>query len=275
MTTLETIRRLAAARAVKECGVCAFDVEKRPLLSCRAMSRLPQEARSVVVVLFPYAFEENGERNISRYACVPDYHEAAGAVLAALCDDCRAMFPEEKFEAFMDNSPLPEVACAVAAGLGVRGDHGLLINETYGSYVFIGCIVTTAQLPCEEMSGECLHCGACARACGGGCLSVGGRESCLSAITQKKGELTTEECAAIRRNGLLWGCDTCQEVCPMNRGKRIDPHPCFTWYDPLLTTASLSDLTGKAYSWRGKAVLMRNLSIFEDEGMNEDGDTAL
>ena len=61
----------------------------------------------------------------------------------------------------------------------------------------------------------------------------------------------------------------------MNRGKRIDPHPCFTWYDPLLTTASLSDLTGKAYGWRGKAVLMRNLSIFEDEGMNEDGDTAL
>ena len=217
----------------------------------------------MIVVLFPYAVASDAPRNLSRYACVPDYHTVAGNVLSAFAAALRERFPDDRFEPFMDNSPLPEVACAVAAGLGVRGDHGLLISDRYGSYVFIGCIVTTMACSQEEQYRECLHCGACAEACAGGCLPSHERGTCVSALTQKKGELTNEQIAAVRNGGLLWGCDACQEVCPMNVGKVIAPHPCFSWYEPWLSESSLDDLTDKAYGWRGKAVLQRNLDLIK------------
>ncbi len=259
---MNMISELAAAHSLEAVGVCAFDPVKRPLLPCRAAARLPEGARSVIVVLFPYAFASDAPRNISRYACVPDYHHAAGTVLGSFAASLGQAFTEERFEPFIDNSPLPEVACAVAAGLGVRGDNGLLISDRYGSYVFIGCIVTTMALSFDEQARECLHCGACAAACVGACLPDARRDTCVSALTQKKGELTAEELARIRKGGLLWGCDACQEVCPLNRGKEIKPHPCFAWYEPWLSERSLEDLTDKAYGWRGKAVLKRNLTLF-------------
>ncbi len=261
MNAMDTIRTLAAACSLEAVGVCAFDTDKRPLLPCRAAARLPERARSVIVVLFPYAVDSDAPRNLSRYACVPDYHTAAGEVLRAFASSLSDAFDGERFEPFIDNSPLPEVACAVAAGLGVRGDNSLLISDRFGSYVFIGCVVTTLALPCEEQARECLHCGACVAACAGECLPDARRDTCVSALTQKKGELTREEQRLIRKGGLLWGCDACQECCPLNRDKETAPHPCFAWYDPWLCEASLEDLDGKAYGWRGKAVLHRNLTL--------------
>ena len=263
MSNLENIRAIAERFLLSAIGVCTYDIVKRPLLPCRAAARLPEGATSVIVVLFPYAVSSDAPRNLSRYACVPDYHMAAGKVLSDFSMALRARFSDERFEPFMDNSPLPEVACAVAAGLGVRGDHGLLISDRYGSYVFIGCIVTTMVLPLDEQYRECVHCGACTAACAGGCLPSAGRDTCVSALTQKKGELTNEQISAVLKSGLLWGCDTCQEICPMNVGKEIAPHPCFSWYEPWMSEASLDDLTDKAYGWRGKAVLQRNLELFK------------
>ena len=261
MSDFSRIQALAAAYGIDQIGVCAFDPDRRPLLRCRAVSRIPEKACTVLVCLFPYRMESDAPRNISRYACVPDYHEAAGAVLCALAQELKTLFPAETFEPFMDNSPLREVACAVAAGLGVRGDNSLLISDVYGSYVFIGCIVTTMALPVQEQERTCLHCGACAKACPGGCLPSAVRDTCVSALTQKKGVLTEDEAARIRNSGSLWGCDVCQDVCPMNRGKRVDAHPCFTWYEPMLTEDALQDLQGKAYAWRGEAVLRRNMAL--------------
>ncbi len=261
MDTLTVVRQLAAAHGIEACGVCAYDTEKRPLLPCRAASRLPENAKSVIVALFPYRVDDDSPRNISRYACVPDYHHAAGAVLDRFCRSLSAVFDGEAFEPFIDNSPLREVACAVAAGLGVKGDNGLLISDGFGSFVFIGCVVTTLSLPTSEEWRECLRCGACAAACPGDCLPTASRDTCVSALTQKKGELTEGDISRIRRSGSLWGCDVCQDACPMNRAKRVSPHPCFTWYDPWLSLQSLDDLTGKAYGWRGKAVPLRNLGI--------------
>ena len=261
MSAAQTVLEIAARFQLDAVGMCAFDVEKRPLLACRAKARLPQEARTVIVTLFPYAVASDAPRNISRYACVPDYHHAAGEVLSAFAAAVSQTFEGERFEPFMDNSPLPEVACAVAAGLGVRGDNGLLISDRFGSYVFIGCVVTTLALPTKDEQRECLHCGACAAACIGECLPSACRDTCVSALTQKKGDLTEQEKQRIRKGGLLWGCDTCQEVCPLNVDKILAPHPCFTPYDPWLCEASLGDLQHKAYGWRGEAVLRRNLTL--------------
>lgn len=259
----ERVRAVAAAHGLQACGVCAFDTAARPLLPCRAASRLPAGAETVIVVLFPYAVDSDLPRNLSRYACVPDYHRAAGAVLTQFSAALADAFTGERFEPFIDNSPLPEVACAVAAGLGVRGDNGLLIHERYGSYVFIGCVVTTLSLPAEEHSGTCLHCGACAAACPGACLPEAGRATCVSALSQQKKPLSPEEERLVLQSGLVWGCDRCQEVCPMNRRRTAEPHPCFAWYAPWVTADTIEPLEGKAYAWRGRAVIERNIRLWE------------
>ncbi len=258
----EVIARILRQAGIDAYGFCAFCPEY--LLSCRAASRLPKEAKSVIVVLFPYAFCDSRPRNISRYAAVPDYHEAAGNVLKSVSAQISETFGAP-CEPFMDNSPLPEVSCAVAAGLGVRGDNGLLIHPKYGSYVFIGCMVTPLPLsPAVVGRTECLHCGACARVCPGKCLPGSDRTSCLSAITQKKGALSPGEQALLYKGGSAWGCDRCQEVCPMNTGVTACPHPCFSGYEPWLSEQSLSDLRHKAYGWRGAETVRRNLHLLKE-----------
>lgn len=254
-------------------GFCPFAAIADRLLPCRALSRLPKQAATVIVCLFPYRFPDEGDtsRNLSRYACVPDYHTAAGNVLQKAAACLAENYAPHAFVPFIDNSPIPEVYTAALAGLGVVGDNGLLIHPVYGSYVFIGAIVTDwdLSLPPPDSPRSCLHCGRCAAACPGGCiLSHKERQkACLSAISQKKGDLSPAEERLLQNSPLLWGCDTCQEVCPLNGDIHIEPHPCFDGYDPLLTPALLDklELTGrlreKAYGWRGTAVLRRNLRL--------------
>ncbi len=256
-------------------GVCDFAAVSERLLPCRAAARLPAGARRVLALLFPYRFpDDDPGRNLSRYACVEDYHQAGGRVLRALAEDLAILWPGRAFEPFLDNSPLPEVYAAALCGLGVVGDNGLLIHPRYGSYVFIGAIVTDAPLPPTGGAvAACPHCGACAAACPGGCLPGGERDSCLSALSQKKGALTPEEEETLRRGGLVWGCDACQEACPLNRAAVIAPHPCFTWYRPRMTEEDAEDLTGKAYGWRGKAVPLRNLRLLHIDRNREGADS--
>ena len=282
-----TVHRIFAESGLPLHGFCPFSAIEDRLLPCRGRDRLwevfPPEAptKTVIAALFPYRFPdekipsglpgENGRENLSRYARVPDYHLAAGAVLKQAAGRLAETFPGERFLPFIDSSPIPEVRTAALAGLGVVGEHGLLIHPEYGSWVFIGTITTSLALggPVSDPPPHCPRCGRCAAVCPGDCLGSpsAGRETCLSAITQKKGELTPGEADRIRRSGMAWGCDFCQEACPLNRNVRIAPHPCFGGrYERMLTEESLQDLQGKAYGWRGKKVLLRNLSLIDGKG---------
>ena len=251
-------------------GVCPFEAVAAHLIDCRAKRRLPAGARTVLIAAFPYLLPEAAYagRNLSRYAAVTDYHAVALARLEAACAKLRALYPAAAFAAFADNSPIPEVGAACAAGLGVRGDHGLLITERYGSYVFLGEIVTDLPLlPGEAQPVRgCLHCGRCAAACPAQSITPAGvdRARCLSAVTQRKGALTPEEQALLRACGCAWGCDVCQEVCPMNRAAEVAPLPEFL-EAPCAAAAPGCDLTGRAFAWRGRAVIERNLAILRAE----------
>lgn len=260
-----------AARGVTRWGVCDFAPLADRLLPCRALSRLPTRPRSVILALFPYRFADDSPRNLSRYAAVADYHRATLPLMEEAAAALKQAAPAHHFAVFCDNSPIPEVYAASLAGLGAVGDNGLLLDPVFGSYVFISEIVTTAPLPpTGDTVTFCSHCGACAAACPGGCIG-GDRAGCLSSLTQRKGELTPEEEQLIRQGGLCWGCDRCQEVCPVNRRAEIDPHPCFGEYRPWLTKEGLSDpaLKEKPYGWRGAAPLRRNWELLYGEG---DGD---
>ena len=139
---LETLMR---GMAFDEWGVCRFH-DALPLLPVRSKARIPQGARSVIVVLFGYYIGDFPNRNISYYAIVDDYHTIVRAVLETAADKLRALYADEQFVPFVDASPVAEVRAAYLAGLGDIGMNGQLLNRTYASRCFIGEIVTTAEL---------------------------------------------------------------------------------------------------------------------------------
>lgn len=256
-------------------GICSFE-QILPCLECRAKQRIPQDAASVLVCLFPYYTGEHKERNISRYAMVTDYHMIAGEYLKRFCEALREVFPQNQFEPFTDNSPIREVSAAFHAGLGRRGKNGLILHPKYGSYVFIGEVVTDLVLqPDQPLNpGECIGCGKCQNVCPQGALQSDGSvclERCRSHITQKKGELTDWEIGQIQDGRLIWGCDICNDVCPMNQeAKVLTPVPEFLESAVAVLDAQIAErlLKTRAYNYRGKKTILRNIQLLE--GANED-----
>lgn len=247
-------------------GVCKYS-DVLPLIECRAQRRLPDNPKSVIVMLFPYYAGEYPERNVCRYAMLEDYHGVCAVYLKAFAEILRRAHPAHAFVPFVDVSPIREVEAARLAGLGVRGRNGLLINGRYGSRVFIGELVTTLDMPASSpLAGGCLECGQCEAACPGGAIQGGkplDERRCLSRISQKKGALTEGERALLKAGGLVWGCDVCADICPHNAKPRITPIDAFkTDIMPTLTRENLEEaLKTKPYNWRGRDVLLRNLEI--------------
>lgn len=251
-------------------GAAPFDKIEGSLIQCGGIKRLPKAAKTVIAALFPY-YCKNGGGQISRYAAAKDYHIVATNMLNAAADLLKEHFEGKEFVAFCDASPVPEVMTAGIAGLGVVGQNGLLITKKYGSYVFIGEIVTDLPVEMGEIKQEkCMLCGLCEKNCPAGAISDSGvdRERCISHITQKKGELTPEEQAMLRKAGTIWGCDICQNVCPMNRNAKETYIEDFK--ENLINSFSPDEIEksgfkkqyeDRAFLWKGKNVLRRNAGI--------------
>lgn len=286
----------AVSAIIDECGFplygfVSFSSLAPHLRECAAACRLPVGASTVIIAAFPYFSGNPAGGNLSKYAMPEDYHLLVGARLGVAAKRLSARFPGCRFEGFTDNSPIPEVSTACRAGLGVRGSNGLLLTQPYGSFVFLGELVTDLSLPAESVPGweaaSCERCGACIAACPGGALpdtplpeGAGpalNRTRCVSAVTQKKGALSDKEAALLRAGGSVWGCDRCQDVCPHNRRLPFSPLPEFrNNLLPRLTAAALSDPEfeekneRRAFLWRGKSVLQRNLALVEESGCTKE-----
>ena len=233
------------------------------------MAREDFVPRSVIVYLLPYYTGETV--NLSRYAASLDYHIALRECADGLIGALTAARPGARAKGYGDHSPIDEVGAALVSGLGFVGDNGLIINERYGSYVFIGDVVT--DIPAEELGatkaqevGHCMHCGACRRACPTGILSGEGCD-CLSAITQRKGELSEYEMDLMRRYNTAWGCDVCQSSCPYNREPKITPIAFFHKERITELTREVLDKMDKAtfqkraFAWRGRKTVERNIDV--------------
>lgn len=252
---------------VSALDIKADDIRRADLISRRGVD--PEKIKTAIVFLIPYfASDERG--NISLYARPRDYHAYADGLFSRIVPKLKERYGGE-FLAFADKSPIEETNAALRAGLCVRGDSYVVINEKYGSFVFIGEVLTTHAAADLDMDGaprdigECLHCGACRRAC----PMKNGRE-CLSAVTQKKGELSEDEKNYILENGYAWGCDICQISCPMNKNITETPIEYFKKERmAFLTSKQIEDMNDdefltRAFSWRGKKTLVRNLKLFEE-----------
>ena len=244
-------------------GVVSFPLSEK-LISCRAQSRLPKESKSILIFSFPY-LSPLLKGNISKYAMVADYHTVLMLSLKNYCDLLSERTGGE-FVPFVDNSPIPEVYSAAKAGLRFLGVNGLIIDPDYGSYVFLGAVVT--NLLFASTGGEikrCIGCGRCQAACPGQAISNSNFEKnkCFSEITQKKKPPTLEQAEIMKKHQLLWGCDICQDVCPMNKNKKYTENPLFL--EDIVTELTEQIIkTGckdRAFGFRGAAVLYRNLDI--------------
>jgi len=257
------MKKILNDSGIFEFGVVPFDILKEHLHSFASKDRLPQNAQSVAVMLFPYLTKPS-KRNISLYAVVPDYHKIIGDKLNLVCEALKAEYKEYSFVHFCDNSPVMEVKSAALAGLGVIGKNNLLINKTFGSYVFIAEIVT--DMPLEYSVHEikyCNGCNKCVKACPSKALcGEFKKDLCLSYITQKKEPLSKDEEALIKKTGIIWGCDICSESCPMNaRAKMTNIKEFLDGAQPIITNENYNKIKDRAYAWRGEKVIKRNINI--------------
>lgn len=232
-----------------------------------------EKPETAIVFLIPY-FTGAEEGNISLYARSLDYHLFCAELFPRICEKLSSVFGG-RFIGFADKSPIDEIDAAARGGLGVIGDNHMLINEKYGSFVFIGEVITDVApeaLSCDADGAfepkSCPHCGECGKVC-----PKAAHGECLSAVTQKKGELSAEEISYIGEYGSAWGCDICQTVCPLVKkavsSGNVTPIGFF-YRDRIndissgtLSRMSDEDFKKRAFSWRGRGTVLRNLEILK------------
>lgn len=216
---------------------------ERPALATDP-ERLAPGARSVVVVAAPYAGAaraawddghgtlpepisralEGAPREpvglVARYALGGDYHPALRSRLQALADDLAQEGIGIATRPFVDDRPLAERALAARAGIGWIGKNtNVLTHHRAGSWVFLGAILTDAELPADEpLRTTCGGCTRCLTGCPTGALiapqTIDARR-CISYLTiEHPGPLDAWEADAL--GTWIYGCDVCQEVCPVN-----------------------------------------------------------
>ena len=253
------------------CPFTAANVEER-LLGTSLFT-----PKSAIVCLFPYYVEHKDPSNLSRYTWATDYHLVINEYLKKLIEKLQIMNTDAQFSIHCDTSPLADRYMAYLAGLGFYGKNNCFISPKWGSYVVIGTILTTLELePDTPLTQSCMECNRCITACLGQCLGHDEFkfDTCKSYLTQKKGELTSEEEHIIAKTPLVFGCDVCQEVCPHNKDISTTPIPEFQSVEPYIDIDELDSLTNKefkakyghrAFSWRGKKILMRNQEIIESK----------
>ncbi len=189
--------------------------------------RLWPEARSIIMVGLSYApdsdpletLDQRSVGTISVYARNRDYHDVIKGRLKTLASKVVSRLGGG-VKVFVDTAPVMEKPLAQAAGLGWQGKHTNLVSRQYGSWLFLGALFTTLDMPADRPEAD--HCGTCTR-----CLDVCPTDAfpapyqldarrCISYLTiEHKGQIPTEFRKAMGNR--IYGCDDCLAVCPWNK----------------------------------------------------------
>lgn len=264
---MESIRACFEARGLSVASVPFSHVANKPI----------DGANTVLITALPYYFPQKEGYNLARFAALPDYHVYFGGILKEICNQLQSLYPDGFFLPYTDNSPIDEQKAALESGLAIRGKNHLCITKQ-GSFVFLGEVITDLDVSLRETPPKnlCENCNLCRKACPNGALTEEGfaYEKCLAYITQKKGELSEEERSALQKHRIAWGCDQCGEACPHNRG--LPTAAIALPPNEVSDRIRKEDLEGlsdrqfrekyaqRAFAWRGKATMLRNLTILEE-----------
>lgn len=249
---------------------------EEPIIENRINPRETMEnVKSIIVCAFPYYAGNFDECNLSKYCCGEDYHIVVKNFLQKICDYLSDSISDFEYKYFTDNGPLVDRYLAYLSGIGYFGINNNIITDEYGSYVFIGYIMTNYEFKIDTpIDKTCIKCGKCVKYCPGNAL-LGNYEMnpkrCLSYITQKKGELEEEEINVLKENRKVFGCDICQDVCPHN--KNIPLTNINKFKDNIITKLDKEEIDeisnkefkrrygNRAFSWRGKSIIKRNIDL--------------
>lgn len=250
------------------------------------------EVKSVIMMGMNYGpaddplalLEERDRASISVYARNKDYHDIVKKALKRVARAMVARWPSE-VKVFVDTAPVLEKPLAGAAGLGWQGKHTNLVSRGYGSWLFLGAIYTTLDLPADVAEPD--HCGRCRN-----CLDI-----CPTNAFVAPYKLDARRCISyltIEYNGLIplefreamgnriYGCDDCLAVCPWNKFASVTSEAGY-WARPELTAPYLADLarlddtefrqvfSGSPIKRIGRGRFIRNLLI----AMGNSGDKGL
>lgn len=239
------------------------------------------ESIIAIAVAYPSRMKErvknqrgNRRGSFCRASWGNDYHHVLREKLDLLNTYIASRVPGFRSKSMVDTGELVDKAVAERAGIGWSGKHTLIITPEFGSYVYLGEMITnipfTADTPIEDGCGDCTL---CIDLCPTGALVGPGRlnaEECLAYQTQTKGFMPDRH--RKKMGNQLYGYDNCQVVCPKNRGidshfhPELEPDPELVKPEliPLLSMSNreFKNSFGKmAGSWRGKKPIQRNAII--------------
>ncbi|MEI4529393.1 tRNA epoxyqueuosine(34) reductase QueG [Priestia megaterium] len=262
------------------------DIEKRvdPTL-------VVPKARSIISIALAYpsklkdapkSTKEDRRGIFCRASWGQDYHTVLRDRLQKLETFIKEKVPAAILQSMVDTGELSDRAVAERAGIGWSGKNCAIITPEFGSYVYLGEMITDIPFPSDRpIEDGCGTCNKCVDACPTGALVTGGQlnsQRCIAFLTQTKGFLAEEFRSKLGNR--LYGCDTCQTVCPENKGKDFHFHPEME-PDPELAKPKLKPLLTMSNrefkekfghvsgSWRGKKPIQRNaiiaLAHFKDQ----------
>jgi epoxyqueuosine reductase len=267
------------------------DIEKRT-----EPSLIFNEPKSIIAIALAYPSRmkdapqsKRGERRgiFCKASWGTDYHVVLRDRLAKLEEYIQSRVPDAQCESMVDTGELVDRAVAERAGIGWSGKNCSIITPEFGSYVYLGEMITNLPFePDEPMENGCGTCNKCVDVCPTGALVQGGQldaQRCIAFLTQTKGFLADEYRTKIGNR--IYGCDTCQTVCPENKGKDFhfheemepDPEIAKPLLKPLLSISNRDFKEKYGYisgSWRGKKPIQRNailaLAHYKDDTAVED-----
>lgn len=190
----------------------------------RAVAALLPGVRSLLAVGLSYHVDASpapGSLRVARYGWGRDYHRVIDQRLRQLGRWLEARVPGLGWRACVDSAPLMDKAWAEEAGLGWIGKHGNLIHRQRGSWLLLGHLLTTLELPADAPAPAlCGSCSRCLPACPTGAIVepfVVDSRRCIAYHTIENREPELPAPIAAQLQGWVAGCDLCQEACPWNQ----------------------------------------------------------
>ncbi len=239
-------------------------------------------ARSIIAIAVGYPNKlkgapksVRGDRRgmFARASWGQDYHTIMRNRLDKLSLFLKEKVPDVEIKSMVDTGVLSDRSVAERAGLGFVGKNGFIINEELGTWSYLGeMLVSIPFKPDDSVIDSCGDCNICVDRCPTGALVGNGQlnsQKCISFLTQTKGYLKDEYRYKIGNR--LYGCDTCQQVCPRNRGINtehddiiLEPEVLKPRLVPLLKMSNkeFKNTYGHlAGAWRGKKPIQRNAIV--------------
>lgn len=234
------------------------------------------ECRSIIAVGIPYGwgykkpcFSYKGLLSVSSYG--EDYHKKVNFILNKLAEEIM-QYVDFKYIACVDTTFLIDKEICKSAGIGNYGKNSLLINESKGSFINLGYLLTDLETEGDTVKETdiCGKCSICVRSCPNNAIFEHGGinpKKCISYLTQTKSYIPIEYRENMGRQ--IYGCDMCQIVCPKNKEvlnkKNSDDYSELAVDLKELLTISNKDFLNKyghmAGSWRGRNIWKRNALI--------------